>query len=156
MLGPMHRKHAMNLERGSARRGECALGAIGAEDDLRIAPALNHVLVHFVVPRAVAGFSAGRVEHYFSAGLAGCGIEMNVAMLQAERSFHRVQVAGQSNIGPASGRFELQHEFMGNRRHRRLCRQRSGDDEQTDLTENYRTKVLVINIDADTKRIQKK
>jgi len=81
---------------------------------------------------------------------------MNVAMLQAERSFHRVQVAGQSNIDPASGRFELQHEFMGNRRHRRLCLQRSGDDEQTDLTENYRTKSVGHNIDADTKQIQKK
>jgi len=115
VLRTMHGKQAVNLKYGGASRGEGAFGVIGAEEYLRIAPALNYLLVHFVVTRAVTSLAAGGVERDFSAGLAGCGIELNVAALQQERAPHRVQVAGEGNIGPASRRVELQPKFMGRR-----------------------------------------
>src|ERR1035437_361432 len=51
-LSAMHRKHAVNLERGGTRSGEYAIGAIRTEHDLRVAPALNHIFVHFMIAGA--------------------------------------------------------------------------------------------------------
>ena len=102
-----------------ALRHHLAFHAVGAEDDIGIAGALENVLVHVAVAGAAAAISARGIHHQLTRSLAGGDVEADIAAFQQEGSVNRVQHIGQREFHLGSRGIDLKDSFLRGNRGRR-------------------------------------
>jgi hypothetical protein len=98
------------------------LEALGAEADLGIALALEHLGVQLAIAHPVAGLRAARVDRDLALGAAGGRVE-------AQRAAQQAQAA----LDPVQGRLELEADLcpLGNElEHAALARGRRGEEQR--------------------------
>ena len=67
------------------------------EQNLRVAFALQHLIVHLVITHATAAVAAPRIDHNFS-GQLSAGIDTQVTVLHFECSAHSMEHVAQSEL----------------------------------------------------------
>ena len=118
-------KLPMQLElRGASAGRQGAFDTLWDEPDLGKPLALEHRLVHVLIPRAVAALAAQSVDHDRSARFSCCDVEQDFPTLQGEGPFDCVERRIQCKRHCRVGRVELQVN--------RLRLERQSHCEQTD------------------------
>ncbi len=82
------------------------------ENDLRKFPALQDFRVHFLVPRCVVGVGACGVHNHTTAGIAGFGIEDDVAALQLEKTMNGVHRSTEREFDRSASGIEINGRLL--------------------------------------------
>jgi len=84
------------------------LGVVGTKGDLGELGAFDYIPVHFFVAGVIASFAAGGVEDDFTGSFAGRDVVMNLSALRLKRTFDRMHVADERDVGVAVRGVKLQ------------------------------------------------
>src|ERR1019366_5378214 len=109
VIAAVNPEDAAHLQACAALRRNAAAHVFREEDDLGIAGALQHFLVHLAIARAVAALPAGGVHHDLPVGVARLGIDQDVAALQFEGSMHGVENVSECPFN--LGLYWIQHDL---------------------------------------------
>ena len=112
MFGAVQLENAVQLNRRLSLRLDSTSDSDGCESRFRVLPALQNILVHFVVAAAAAAVATGDVDHHQAAGLACCGVEPDGPALQFEGPTHGVKNVGQGEFNVRLRRVEFQHSLL--------------------------------------------
>jgi hypothetical protein len=82
------------------------------ENDFGEFPAPQNFRVHFLVARSVAGVAACRVDNHAPAGIAGFGVEEDVAALELERAMNGVHRGAKCEFNGGAGRIEVNGRLL--------------------------------------------
>ena len=84
VLDPVNDEGSVDLDIGRSGRRDVSLQPVGAEDDIGITRALQHVLLHFVVAPVISALASRGIDQNLAAQFVGCRIEMDRAALELE------------------------------------------------------------------------
>src|ERR1700676_2990888 len=88
MLRAMQKKRSTHLYVGGTLRQDLPLDSIGTENHFGVAPALENLVVHFLVTPLVPALSTRGIGDEFSAGTAADWIEFHGAAFQGKFSMN--------------------------------------------------------------------